>query len=216
MTTNVAGDTARQFPWQMSHYMMRGGPNDPVLAATPSPTPTTGGVFSWNSVLTLGPVPGTQTPPAVPLPRTMTIQTTGSGNVGGILIGTISQGSWITNLQFAIYTAFTGGTPFIGVYGVPANTAYPPTFSTTNVNAAFTATSGIIGQVTGAAAGLFASPAGNGFGALSGNTGFGPCLAATQDVDIYVYISGSTNAGSAGAAVAGSASVWLEFTGLEG
>jgi hypothetical protein len=213
MATGVAGDSARLFPWQMQAYIVRGGPNDPVLPATGGPPVTGGGVFSWNSAITFPPIPGVQPP----LNRSMTIQTTGAGNIGGILIGTIPQGAWITGLQLFVYTAFTGGTPFIGVMGVPANTAYPPTFSTTNIGApTLTATSGIIGQVSGAATGLFGSPAGNGIGALTGNTGFGPTIAQAGDVDLYAYISGSANAGSAGAAVAGSAAIWVSFSGLEG
>ena len=75
MVTNTPGKSARLFAWQMSHYIVRGGPNDPVLPATGGPPVTTGGVFSYNSVLTVPPTPGAQ--PAEPVTQTIN-STTGA------------------------------------------------------------------------------------------------------------------------------------------
>jgi hypothetical protein len=135
MVTNTPGTNARIFPWQMKHYIQRGGPNDPTLQATGGPPVTTGGVLGFNSSLTFPPIPGTQTPPAVPLPRVMSMPSPGSthvtttgiltNNVGGILVGTIPGGSWIQNVEIYCYTAptFAGTTPFdsVGLFYQSAN-----------------------------------------------------------------------------------------------
>lgn len=127
MVTNSPGTGARIFPWQVKHYIQRGGPNDPVTQATGGPPVTGLGSLSWNSVLTLPPIPGTQTPPNVPEPRTMTMLTPGAahvattgiltGNTGGILVGTIPGGAWIQNVEIYCYTTptFGGTTPFTAV-----------------------------------------------------------------------------------------------------
>jgi hypothetical protein len=92
MPTNVTGDQARLFPWQMEHYIQHGGPNDPSPLPTTQGTPTalftgvsaagtadgcylsawktTGaGVTSLNSI-TVPPVPGSPYGTGyIPLPR---------------------------------------------------------------------------------------------------------------------------------------------------
>jgi hypothetical protein len=134
MVTNTAGTNARIFPWQMKHYIQRGGPNDPVLQASGGPPVTTGGSLGWNSTLTFPPIPGTQTPPNVPLPRVMSLNSAGAlttagstgvmtGNTGGILVGTIPGGSWIDNVEIYCYAALSGGTSTsVGLFYAPANT----------------------------------------------------------------------------------------------
>jgi hypothetical protein len=135
MATNVAGTNARLFPWQMKHYIQRGGPNDPTLQASGGPPVTTGGVLGFNSSITFPPIPGTQTPPNVPLPRVMSMPSPGSthvtttgiitNNTGGILVGTIPGGSWIDNIEIYCYTTptFGGTTPFtaVGLFYANAN-----------------------------------------------------------------------------------------------
>ncbi|TAL08281.1 MAG: hypothetical protein EPO02_13340 [Nitrospirae bacterium] len=135
MATNVAGEGARIFPWQVKHYFQRGGPNDPVAQSTGGPPVTGAGILSWNSTVTLPPIPGTQTPPAIPLPRTQTMLTPGAvhtaatgtltSNTGGIYVGTIPGGSWIQNVELYCYTAptFGGTTPFdsVGLFYANAN-----------------------------------------------------------------------------------------------
>lgn len=183
MTTNVAGDSARQFPWQMTHYIVRGGPNDPVLPSGGG----SNGIFGFNSTLILPPVPGTQTPPAVPAPRNMSIAT-------GILIGTIPIGAWIVKVQVAILTVFNAGTTNVLTVGtVAANTAYASLPGTLNnlvksgdVNAGATGTTDV-------------------------TTGIGPIIAQTADQDVYVQY---TQTGTA--ATTGIASILIEFTGLQG
>jgi hypothetical protein len=135
MATNVAGDGARIFPWQVKHYVQRGGPNDPAAQSTGGPPVTGAGILSWNSTVTLPPIPGTQTPPALPLPRVQTMGTPGAthvaatgiltGNTGGIFIGSIPGGSWIDGIEIYCYTVptFAGTTPFtaVGIFYQTAN-----------------------------------------------------------------------------------------------
>lgn len=118
MATNFAGQSGRLFPWQMKHYIQRGGPLDPTIQATGGPPVTGGGVLSWNSTVTLPPIPGTQTPPAVPLPRVQSLNSTGTltvttgvlaTNVGGIFVGTVPGGAWIDELEIYCYSALAGG-----------------------------------------------------------------------------------------------------------
>jgi len=133
MATGFSGSLFRLYPWQTKHYIARGGPLDPSIQATGGPPVTGGGVLSWNSVVTLPPIPGTQTPPAVPLPRVQSINSTGTyttttgilaTSVGGVYIGTIPGGAWITNVQIYCYTLLSGGTSTsVGVFYAPANTA---------------------------------------------------------------------------------------------
>lgn len=236
MATNTAGTSARQFPWQVTHYLNRGGVNDPVVPATGGPPVTGAGYFSFNSSVILPPLPTTQTPPAVPAPRIMSINsTTGATtnntittNNGGVLLGTIPQGAWLISMQVAILTAFSGGTnDTIALAYAVADTAYAP------------ATLGILGTlVTGqyGTAGLYGVPTSNaatlkgftgsfatapGIGPGTGVAGLGPAgtsnvsqLASLTDIDIYVvtYLA----AGTGTAFTAGSGQVLIEFTGLPG
>jgi hypothetical protein len=136
MATNFAGINSRLYPWQMKHYIQRGGSLDPTAQSTGGPPVTGAGVLSWNSVITLAPVPGTQTPPNLPLPR---VQSMGSGNsthvattgiltnnTGGIFVGTIPGGAWVQNVEIYCYTSptFGGTTPFtaVGLFYAPADT----------------------------------------------------------------------------------------------
>lgn len=147
--TNIPGDAARLFPWQVVHYIVRGGPNDPTIQ-TNSP-PTQGGWLSANIIgstsiqntVTLPPIPGTQSPPNVPLPRTQIVAAGGSTTngasyaaptltnatgalAGGVYLGTIPQGSWIESAEMYLYTAFGSTAANIiaaGIFYAPADTA---------------------------------------------------------------------------------------------
>lgn len=211
MTTNTAGTVARQFPWQVSHYIQRGGPNDPVA---PSST-NAGGILSFNGTIIVPPVPGTQTPPAVPSPRIETfIGTTTAGttttiatNNGGVLLGTIPQGAWLMNLELYCLAALSGGTSTtVGFYAVTANASYPQAAPT--LLAYITAPSAnVLYSLRGTAGGataFTASPAGT----------FGPVQALSNDVEIYAVnylLAGSGTINTAGNFVA-----MIEFTGLNG
>lgn len=142
MATNVTGNVARLFGWQMLHYYQRGGPNDPDGQSLYNTTTAHwgGGSLSWNSVFTYPPVPGTQTPPAQAIQRTMTLNTnaalslttgalaiTGAQVQGGILLGTIPGGSWVDDVQIFCYEALTGGTSVsFGLFYAPAGTVGSP------------------------------------------------------------------------------------------
>lgn len=156
MVTNTPGTNARLYPWQVKHYIQRGGPNDPVAQASGGPPVTTGGSLGWNTSLTFPPIPGTQTPPNVPLPRVMSLNSTGTltattgvlaTNTGGILVGTIPGGSWIDEVEIYCYTALSGGTSTsVGLFYAPANT-----FNT--VASPQPATLWVLGYITTPAAG---------------------------------------------------------------
>lgn len=232
--SGVPGDSGRLYPWQVDHYFVRGGPNDPVVqtAQALGTLPATLGTFSFNSTLTLPPVPGAQ--PA--LNRTMAINLTGT-NSGGIYIGTIPQGSWIVSVEFFVYTAFTGGAGQsigVGYVAETADTAYPTTF--TGVVAGINGS----GAGTGPPAGLFggaqpalAPAAGSGYAAITSQAfNYGPGnattasalqLASLTDINLYVFTGGaltgtgaSASVASASAFTAGCAAVRVSFTGLEG
>lgn len=228
MTTGTAGDIARLFAWQMSHYLVRGGPNDPVLPTTPTPPaqPTGGGILSWNSVLTLPPVPGAQPP----INRTQSLNSTGTlaagvlgTNNGGILVGTIPQGAWIEDIELMCYASLAGGTSTsIGIFYAPANTLGPaPGFQPASLN--------LLAYITSPAAGTLYATKGAGdanmvaFTAVTAAPGpLGPGTAVTgvnqlaslSDIDIYV--AGFLIAGSGTANTGGCYSLMMEFTGLEG
>jgi hypothetical protein len=133
MTTNAPGTSARLFPWQVKHYIQRGGPNDPVAQASGGPPVSTGGSLGWNTSLTFPPIPGTQTPPAVPLPRVMSMTSAGTyttttgilaTNTGGILVGTIPGGSWIDGIEIYTYAVLAGTSSFptsVGLFYTNAN-----------------------------------------------------------------------------------------------
>ena len=216
MVTNSPGKSARLFATQQSHYIVRGGPNDPVLPATGGPPVTTGGMFSYNSVLTVPPVPGAQ--PATPQSQTInsttgaTTAATITTNNGGIYIGTLPAGAWITMIQVYVYTTFSGGTnDTIALAAAIADTPYPvATLQNLVTMTAFT------GGV------LYGAPSGTGATAFATAVGLGPGSGAasaagrtaTQDMDLYLvtYLA----AGTGTAFTAGSASIMIEFTGLEG
>lgn len=217
--SGLPGDSARLFAWQMDHYAVRGGPNDTVAQTTPaspvnSAAPTGGGSVSWNSVLTLGPVPGQQ--PATP--RSMSLSSAGTfaagqltGNTGGILLLTIPQGSWIQDVEVYCYTAPAGATTF-GVFYVPTPTdlTYPP--ATLNLLAA------IATPTAGTLYGLKSGSGVTAFGVLQATTALGPGtpvtgavnqLASLSDIDVYAVLY-------TGTATAGCFAVEVNFTGLEG
>jgi hypothetical protein len=229
--SGIAGDSARLFPWQVDHNCVRGGPNDPVVQTTPAipAQQTGGGSLSWNTTLTLPPVPGVQ--PAVN--RTMTINSTGtltSGqlttNTGGLYLLTIPQGAWIESLSFFCYAAMAGGTSTsLGFFytAEPADLAYPPatlnllayiTTPTANTLYSSVATGGGATSFTsvlgaGGTSGGNASPLGPG----NAQTGIGQ-LASLSDIDIYVATFLVAGAGTAN--TGGCYSAMFNFTGLEG
>lgn len=234
MGSGTPGDLARQYPWQVDHYIQRGGFNDPVLPTAQAfgTVPSTLGIFSFNSVFTAPPYPGVS-PPAV---RNESINLT-VANTGGIYIGTIPQGAWIISVSFFVYTAFTGGAGQsigVGYIRVPDDTAYPTAFT------------GVIGSIngsgagTGPPAGLFGGEkpvvtavAGDGYttitsigfqmGPGNGTTGSASQLASLQDINLYAFTAGAVtgtgatiSAATAAAFTAGSAAVRVDFTGIPG
>lgn len=238
MVTNTVGDSARQFPWQVTHYIMRGGQNDPVSPATGGPPVSTGGILSFNSTQVLPPIPGAQ--PAVQRVQTInsttgaTTNNTITTNNGGVLIGTIPQGAWIISMQVAILTAFSGGTndtigiaySVAGAASLAANNFAPATLGILGLlKSAQYGTAGLYGVPTSNAAtiigftGAFNSAPGLGPG--TGVAGLGPAgtsnvsqLASLSDIDIYAvtYLA----AGGGTAFTAGSLALIIEFSGLEG
>lgn len=230
MTTDTPGNSARLFARQTMHYIVRGGGNDPVVPATGGPPVTTGGFFSFNSQATFAPLPTTQTPPAVPSPRVMSINSTlgatTSGTIttnnGGILIGTLPKGAWIKSVYFQILTAFAGGTnDTIALAYAIANAAYP--VATLGIIATLTTyTAGLYfapmssaATVVGGAAAATAPGLGPGYGTslttLGGST---PTLASGSDIDLYLVTYKATAPGTA--FTSGSGQVLVEFTGLPG
>lgn len=131
MATGFAGSNFRLYPWQTKHYIVRGGPFDPVIQTSGAAGSLTGGYLQVATSITLPPVPGTQTPPAVPLPRVQSqISTTGvltaatgtlATNNGGVYIGTIPGGAWIESVEMFCYTALSGGTATsVGIFYTPS------------------------------------------------------------------------------------------------
>ena len=126
MATNFAGSLFRLYPWQTKHYLCRGGPFDPVIQTAGTQGSLTGGYLQVATSITLPPVPGTQTPPAVPLPRVQSQISTGTltattgtlaSNTGGVYLGTIPGGAWIDSVEIYCYTALSGGTATsVGVF----------------------------------------------------------------------------------------------------
>jgi hypothetical protein len=119
MSTNFAGSTPRLFPWQTKHYILRGGPHDPVIQSGGIQGAITGGYLNVANAVTLNPIPGTQTPPNLPLPRVQNMVSTGTltvttatlaSNNGGIYVGTIPGGAWIESVEIYCYTTLSGGT----------------------------------------------------------------------------------------------------------
>lgn len=119
MATGFAGSLFRLYPWQVKHYLIRGGPFDPVIQSGGTQGSLTGGFLNVTSTITLPPIPGTQTPPAVPLPRVQSMVSTGTltattgtlaSNSGGFYLGTIPGGAWIESVEIYCYTTLSGGT----------------------------------------------------------------------------------------------------------
>jgi hypothetical protein len=224
MTTGAPGDSARLFPWQVSHYLVKGGPNDPsVLPPTGGPPVTSGGYLSWNSSILVPPVPGAQ--PA--LNRTMSLHSAGTltagqltGNTGGIYIGTIPQGAWILDVNLMCYAALAGGTDLsVGIFYVQQSLAAAQVYPATPLNLLAYITSpaastmyGIkttLGMTLFTAANAAPGPTGPG----NGVTGIAQ-LASLGDIDLYV--ASFLIAGGGTANTGGSYGVMVEFTGLEG
>ncbi len=205
MATNTAGDSARQFPWQMSHYIVRGGPNDPTVPSASG----AGGILSFNGTITVPPVPGVQ--PALGRTETL-IATTASGtsslttNNGGVLLGVIPAGSWIVDLQLYCFAALSGGTATtIGFYAVNANSSYPQASVTP------------LAYITSpGATTLYALRSAGGATAFSAvnATLLGPKAALTADQEIYAVNWLTTGSGTVN--TAGDFAAFIEFTGLEG
>lgn len=206
MATNTAGDSARLFPWQMSHYIVRGGPNDPVLPSASG----AGGILSFNGTVVVPPVPGAQ--PANFRTETL-IGTTTAGssslttNNGGVLLGVVPAGCWISDIQLYCFTALSGGTSTsIGFYAVNANSSYP--------------------QASVSTLAYITSPGSTTLYALRGSNGgataftgvsatlLGPKLALTADQEIYAV--NWLIAGSGTVNTAGDFAAYIEFSGLEG
>jgi hypothetical protein len=157
MGTNSVGVPARLFPWQTKHYIVRGGPNDPVSQASGGPPVTTGGSLGFNSVLTVPPIQGPLVPPAIQVPRVQSLLSAGalaatgilSGNTGGLYVGTIPGGAWIDDIQIYCYTALAGGTAVsVGLFYAPAGS-----FSAANSPGFQPATLFTLGFVTSPVAG---------------------------------------------------------------
>lgn len=206
MATNVAGDSARLYPWQVSHYIVRGGPNDPSIPSVSN----LGGILSANGVVTVPPVPGFQ--PALPRTETFNASTAAGSaslttNNGGVLLGTIPAGAWITNIELFCLVGLSGGSSTsVGFFAVNANTAYPQASVST------------LAYITSPAANTLYSLRGSNGGATAftgvSATLLGPAAALTSDLDIYAVnwlIAGSGAVNTAGNFVA-----LIEFTGLEG
>jgi hypothetical protein len=136
MATGFAGTNARLFPWQTKHYIIRGGPFDPAIPSTGTAGSLLGGYLnilnaaSQPNQITLPPVPGTQSPPNIPIPRVQNVLSTGTftastavlaTNTGGVYIGTIPGGSWIESVEMFcyLYTASGTATSF-GVFYAPS------------------------------------------------------------------------------------------------
>lgn len=130
MSTGFAGSLFRLYPWQTKHYLVRGGPFDPVIQTSGLAGSLTGGYLQVATSITLGPVPGTQTPPNVPLPRVQSQISTGAltvatgvlgSNNGGVYIGTIPGGAWIDSVEMFVYTALSGGSATsVGIFYTPS------------------------------------------------------------------------------------------------
>jgi hypothetical protein len=88
-------------------------------------------VLNVAQTLTLPPVPGTQSPPNLPIPRVQTMLSTGTltaatgtlaSNNGGLYIGTIPGGAWIDSVEIFCYAALSGGSATsVGIFYTPAD-----------------------------------------------------------------------------------------------
>jgi hypothetical protein len=227
MTTNTVGNQARQFNWQMVHYLVKGGPNDPESAS--NVPPTSGGVLSWNSSVGRPPLEGPLTPPGQQVPRQQSLLSGGTignapaNNTGGILIGTIPQGAWIESLEALIYTPWTTGGAINGFgffYATAGSfsTANTPGYQPQSLQAFAWLTS------AGAANALYSTEGANGgrtaWTTIGTNGGVGPgiapasfgngALASIGDIDVYFIVFATA------ALTGGAAAARVKFTGLEG
>jgi hypothetical protein len=227
MATGTIGSQARLFPWQMIHYIQRGGNNDPsgppvTNTGTPNFTPNGGGVFSANSAVTLPQPPGSGNAP----PRTQILNSTagstqnttqigsvGTPNNGGIYIGTIPQGAWIAMCAIQIFTAFatTGNMDTLAIAYAAAGTT-----GTAATNWAPPILNAIVNSTT-MTAGYFATQATvSGISAFSTifAPNFGLLPAQLGDIDLYVVLYKAAGTGTA--FTTGSAAVKVGFSGLGG
>jgi len=229
--SGVPGDSPRQFPWQVDHNAVRGGPNDPILQTAPvtgTAVPSSLGSVSWNTTFTLNPVAG-QNPPT---PRTMSLFGAGSvsgGAVinnttsGGLLLLTIPKGAWIQDIELYTYTSLSVGN--LGIFYVPnsLDLSYPPGTATAAASSNMFLLCGIATPAAGTLYGLKSGSGVTAFGILTGaSPALGPGvggvpatpnisqLASLDDINIYVMAYGST------APTAGCFAVEINFTGLEG
>jgi hypothetical protein len=224
MATGTVGDSARLFPWQMSHYIVKGGPNDPsVLPPTGGPPVTGAGYLSWNSSIVVPPVPGAS--PATP--RTMSLHnggtlTTGQlvTGTGGIFIGTIPQGAWLLDLNLFCYASLAGGTDAsVGIFYVRNSLAIAQVYPVVTLNLLAYITSPAADTMYGikTTQGVTAFTAVN---ATVGPTGPGDGVAGIKELasigDIDLYVASFLIAGGGTANTGGSYGVMVEFTGLEG
>lgn len=220
--SGVPGNQARQLSIQADAYFVRGGPNDPVLQTTPvvPATPSGGGSLSWNSQVTIGPVPG-QT-----ANRTMGLHSAGTltggqltGNTGGIFIGTIPQGAWLIDMQLMCYTGLGGGTDLsVGLFYALNSTSLVYPVPTLNLLAYITspATGTMYGVKTTLGQTLFTAA-----NAAPGPTGPGNPVAGIAQLaslgDIDIYLASFLIAGGGTANTAGCYAAWIDYTGgLEG
>jgi len=225
MPTGSIGDSARLYPWQVGHYIARGGPNDPVVATTPAvpAAQTGGGSVSWNTTLTLPPAPGQSAPRTMILNNNGTLtagQLVNPTTGGGLLIGTIPQGAWITNLMLQCYQTIAGGTSTsVGLFYTNAllDTTYPPAtlnllaYITTPTISNLYSTTTSINATAFTAANAAPGPLGAGVPTTAGAIAN---LASLSDINIYV--AGFLVAGGGTANTAGTYAALIEFTGLEG
>lgn len=249
MATNVSGDGARLFNWQMVHYIVHGGPNDPSTQGFFNPpgsadggylsawATSAAGVTSLNYV-SVPPVPGSQTPPAIPIVRSQSMWggttaalsatlTSFAGTLGGgVYCGTLPKGAWVDSVDLFIYAAFSGNSGTVvdlGLFYAPANTVsttgpgyapnllFPLAFITGGGTAGQLYSTEAVGWVsafTNTGAGIL----GPGLGTTVNTAGQ---LASMSDIDLYFVAFGlSTSQGTALAT--GSAAIRVKFTGLEG
>jgi hypothetical protein len=226
--SGIQVDSPRKFAWQVDHYCVRGGPNDPVIQTTPSSPvnsaqPAGGGSISWNTTFVLPAVSAPFSPTTVnpsPLPRTMALNSAGtyatnvlSGNTGGLYLLSLPQGAWVQDVELYCYAALAGGSTNIGLFytPTPGDLVYPPP----NLNL-------LAAIATPAAGALYGLKSGSGvtaFSVLPSITSLGPGapitgnagqLGSLGDIDIYIATYGGA------APTAGCFAAMINFTGDEG
>lgn len=178
MGTNIVGDKARLYEHQVSHYIARGGPNDTDIIPN---------IWAYNATVQYPPIPGSVSPPSLPTYRTFNIAT-------GILVGTLPQGAYITDVHVYVLTAFnaTGNNNLL--------------VGTVNAGTAQASLPGTLNNLV-AAGDVNALAVGNTFV----TRGFGPAICLNADQDLYIQY---TQTGTA--ATQGNAMLVVKFTGLLG